>query len=174
MSAVTVKTTLVNADGSALTNRPDQLVEAAKGLIKTYIPGIPQTNIIKGIRMLGDEDLINIPCIMLQLRNVVPRMPTTGKYNVKWPLDFEYYVGNENPEAAAVAAESLAAVFMKLFSNNALNTLNGQFKRYEPYWDDSEMSSVALSPVYKYAKGNGPKYVAVGLFRLTLEVQALA
>lgn len=179
MSQVTIQTTLTNADSSPLTNSPDTIVAAAKALVIKYIPGIPQANIFRGIRTLGDEDAVKIPCLMLQMRNIGPKMPTTGKYNTKSPLDFGFYVGDDNSEAAALKGSSLGAIFVKLFSNNALNDISSnppsaKYKRYEPYWDDSEMSRVEFSPVFKWAKTPGPKYVCAGFFRLTLELMALA
>ena len=79
---------------------------------------------------------------------------------------------------AVVQATDVAEIFMKLFSNNALNDrgtigATNKFKTNGSEWVDSEMSRVECSVPFLLGKPNAPKYVALGNFQLRLQTVKL-
>jgi len=167
MSNTIISTTLNSGTIADLTQ--DKL-DAIKGLIQTYIPGM--ANVSYGILLPGDEN-IKAPCVMLQPKSKTPKMYTTAKYHTTTQIDVMYYVGDDQPTSAVIKATNVGQIFEKLFSNNALGDLgstnSNNFKQYFPHWIDSEMSVAQFSQPYKYWINPGPKYFAMGFFKLTLQ-----
>ena len=171
-----IQTTLISLGASAgLDNVIDGLTELLLGLCKTYVPGLP--NRYKGLRPITAED-VNVPCVMLQFDNVAPSMITTAKYQKLYLFDFWYAVGGSTVDDAIVQATDVAEIFMKLFSNNALNDrgtagATNKFKTNGSEWVDSEMSRVECAVPILLGKPNAPKYVSLGNFQLRLQTVKL-
>ncbi|MFA5937593.1 MAG: hypothetical protein WC822_06985 [Candidatus Paceibacterota bacterium] len=178
MSNTKIQTTLISLGQiTGLANITDNLTETLMGLFRTYIPGIPAQSNYKGLRPVSAED-VKIPCTMIQLVSVDPAMKTTAKYKKIYTFDVWYMVGDDNVEGCVVKSTDMAEIFMKLFSNNALND-QGQAANTNKYktngnlWVDSEMSSVEYSVPFLLGRPNSPKYVALGNFQLRIQTVTL-
>lgn len=191
MGAPIISTTLSDADGSVMSDRFDDKIEAIRAILRTYIPGV--SNVLKGIRPPGDEE-IPFPCFMVGAGGVRATMRSTAKYDTRWTVDVFWMVGDSNPEAAEQKGTNILMLLRKLFSNNA-STITGagygngpygqdpygdpwpsaaanSFRQYLPYWVDSEQTKNDKSPLFK-SFGDGPKYTVVGHFSLTLQTWEL-
>jgi hypothetical protein len=176
MSNTKIQTTLISRGASSgLVNVTDGLTEILISLVKTYIPGI--TNTYKGLRPIDAED-VNVPCVMIQPVSIDPKMVTTAKFQKLYLFDFWYVVGAGTVDECVVQATDVAEIFMKLFSNNALNdqgTANNtnKYKTNGSNWIDSEMTRVECSVPFMLGKQNAPKYVALGNFQLRIQTVSL-
>jgi hypothetical protein len=157
-----------------LENVLDEKVEAIRSLLTLYAGGLGK--ICKGILPPGDENIV-VPSVYLQAAKIDAKMYTTGKYHRFWPVAFVFFNGDDNPEKAVEKCTDAGIIFVKLFSNNALGDLQTanpaslNFKQYNPYWINSEMTTISISGLIKWL-GNaetGPKYYSIGTFMLTLE-----
>jgi hypothetical protein len=171
-----IQTTLVSLGQVAgLNNVIDELTETLVGLCKTYIPGIP--NVKKGLRPIESED-VPVNTIMIQFLNVAPNMKTTAKYEKFYVFDFWYIIGDDSVDECMVKATDLAEIFMKLFSNNALND-QGQVANTNKYktngsqWQDSEMTRVECTVPFVLGRPNTSKYVSLGNFQLRIQTVKL-
>lgn len=196
MANTKIQTTLISRTATAgLVNITDVQAETILALMKKFAPGM--TNFLKGLRPISAEGGAPIPCVMVQPMSIQAVMNTTAKYNKHFPFDIWYVVGASSIEETVELATSAAEIFVKLFSNNALNDQGSgfetnSFKKYSgfglggfgmgPYgvgnsaetnWLDSEMSRVEWSVPFLSGRPGGPKYIAVGNFQLTTETQAL-
>ena len=177
-----IQTTLVTRGASSgLVNLTNTMTEVILALALQYAPGL--TTFYKGLRPLSAES-INIPCIMVQPMGVKASMNTTAKFHKYYTFDIWYVVGGESIEEAVEKCTSIAEIFIKLFSNDALNDQGSghdtnSFKKYSNSsidgvnWLDSEMSRVEWSVPFLSGRPGGPKYVAWGNFQLTTETQNL-
>ena len=178
MSNTTIQTTLISLGQiTGLANVTDNLTETLRGLFKTYIPGIPAESNYKGLRPVSSED-VKIPCTMIQPVSIAPAMKTTAKYEKIYTFDVWYVVGDDNVEGCVVKSTDIAEIFMKLFSNNALNDQGtaantNKYKTNGTLWLDSEMSRVECSVPFVLGRPNSPKYVALGNFQLRIQTVTL-
>lgn len=191
MGLTQIQTTLVAPQGGGLKDIIDDQVEAMRAIMRVYIPGLG--NFLKGIRPIGDES-IPVPCLMLQARKFDPQFITTAKMHRYTMVQMVYYVGNDNPETAALMCSNVAVILAKLFSNNGLSDImpggvgfgvspygddpygdpypdanSNSFYQYDPYWLSATVTEAGISPLFKFWGDNGPKYVAIGTFQLKLE-----
>ena len=175
MGNTSIQTNLVSPGQQAgLQNITDSFLEIFKGLIKAYIPGVP--NFYKGLRPFESES-VQLPCILVQPVEVIAAMSTTAKYMKWYPFDFWFAVGADSIDDAVVKCSDVGEIFMKLFSNDALNdratTATNKFKTNGVNWVDSEMSKVSFGVPFLFGRPNGPKYCALGCFQLKLQTQKL-
>ena len=177
MSNTTIQTTLVTpGQSSGLVNITDSFMETFKGLIRLYIPGIPYSHIYKGLQPIESES-VQLPCVMIQPVEIIPKMSSTAKYEKWYPFDFWFAAGAESVEDCIVKTTDIGEIFTKLFSNNALNDLTGaatnKFKTNGSDWMDSEMSKVMFGVPFLSGRPAGPNYCALGIFNLKLQTQKL-
>lgn len=167
-----IQTNLISLGASSgLVNVTDGLTDTLLTLCKTYIPGLP--NRYKGLQPIESQG-VSIPCVMLQPVSTAPAMNTTAKFQKFYLFDFWFAVGDGTVAATVVRATDAGEIFMKLFSNNALNdrttaTPTNKFKTNGSLWVDSEMTRVEYSVPFIMEKPNYPKYVALGNFQLKLQ-----
>ena len=170
-----IQTTLVSPGQSVgVVNDVDVLTEAIMSLFRTYIPGLPP---LKGIRSfaVGTNDSAPIPCVMVQPVELQASMITSARFNKLYPFDIWYSVGAETVEDVAVLVTDAGALFVKLFSNNALNDRtasppSNKFKANGTTWVDCEMTHISFSPALLSGRDPGPKYFALGQFQLKIQI----
>ncbi len=166
-----IQTNLISRDQvSGLQNTTDYLTEILLGLCKTYVPGL--STLYKGLRPISAND-VNVPCVMIQPVGVDARMITTAKFQRLYTFDFWYVVGDSTVENTVIKAGDVAEIFMKLFSNNALNDLEAaatnKFKTNGTEWVDSEMTRIECSVPFELGRPTAPRFVALGNFQLRLQ-----
>lgn len=146
---------------------------ALSNLIQSYIQFAGK---YVGIRSLGAENVV-FPCFMVEPMQKVTKMDRLGKYRIHITFMIYFYVVETNQEAIIQLCNSVGETMEKLFSNNALNDLNGantsQFKQYPNgsggyYWLNSEMTSVRWSRTYINAVPTA-KFMRAGVMTLDME-----
>jgi hypothetical protein len=175
MGNTEILTNLVSpSQGSGLQNLTDNIYGLFYTLIQTYIPGIP--TIHKGIRPIASEN-VNIPCVMIQPKNVEAKMVTTVKFQKWYVYEFWFLAGGDTVDDTTQKTTDIGEIFQKLFSNNALNdrttTATNQFKTYTTNWVDSEMSQIEYGIAFLLGRPNGPKYAALGRFEIKIQTVLL-
>lgn len=146
---------------------------ALRDLINQYI-SFPGQYI--GVRSLGAENIV-FPCFMVEPMQKISKMDRLGKYRIHMTFVIYFYVVESNPEAIIQLCNSVGETMEKLFSNNALNDLNGantsKFKQYPNpsggyYWLNSEMTSLRWSRTYVNAVPN-TRFMRAGVMTLDME-----
>ncbi len=175
MGNTSIQTNLVSpGQSTGLQNLTDNLMEIFKGLVQTYIPGIP--HFYKGLRPFESES-VQLPCVLLQPVEVQAKMSTTAKYEKWYPFDLWFAVGADSVDDAVVKCTDVGEIFAKLFSNNALNDRgvanSNQFKTYGTNWVDSDMSKISYGIPFLFGRQGAAKYCALGCFQLKIQTQKL-
>jgi hypothetical protein len=170
-----IRTTLVSpAQASGVINEIDDLADALIALIGTYIPGLPP---IKGLKNLAvsDQDRAPIPCVMVQPRGLQTfEMKTSARFERWHKFQLVWVVGDATIEGTTKLCTDGAALFEKLFSNNALSDRgtpapSNKFVSNGTTWIYSRIPSIDVNPTFLTGRTDGPKYGAFGELNLLLQ-----
>lgn len=156
------------------TNYTLQIQQQIGALVLKYIPGLGK--VYNSVRYVSNpivKDQAQIPCAMIQPLRDEPSMITTAKYHSFYSYKVFFMLADDDPDNLIVKLTDVGNIFQKLFSNNALGTLNNQFKQYSPYWLDSEMTPMDYSVPIVLGRSPGPKYYAIGDMNLRMQTVTL-
>jgi hypothetical protein len=162
MTQMRIRTTLTSVNNT-IDSRGAEIIR----LLKLYIPEFLE--VYYGHRPIGAED-IKFPCAMVEPMRTEQKLTTTGIYDIYATYNVYFYFLNSNRDGLVNIATDAMECLTKLFSNNALNDLNGahscKYKTNPGFWIDSEMMQAEISPSFKWAKDEQPLYCRAGLFVL--------